>query len=892
MIFFTIDGRTPSQLHEVIEQCPHGFSVEGDSVCYLGRELLLHDGKAILAEKSLGRRKAGDMLDRLVLLRPDLRSHLPDSTAQAISNAAMALVQAHGSEALRFAPTQSLRHAVALEYIGRDFHRINDIAELAEFSARDKYLLIQAAQRNCDYACNYTNCRWLSDLTREDKFALVIDSLKRPEPHAGPGHLMFDIYHLKTAIDVVASPAGEFEGQAILKTVRDQTDQIINSLALPIMDATNFLETEFLKNHGYLVIFNAAERFPSKINNLLYLIAACRYVPEQHGISELKLYLKTILDNQHYNFCQWFARDIVWLVNNAGTRAEFTRFFDGVASITDHANENLRYEEAVNSIIRNLQPLTQTLVVRLNAGRKFQLFQSAFTEFIAALPPLYRQAFTQIMSSMEVELTLGLENDNGKTVRVECSERLSRLFFLVRLCSRFAEPCIDPEPYFKAIIACRERENLYNLVNALTCLLRCDHKTQDIFSPSDINGGELPLLAMLVLAPLRQKQLLSDSELNAVCDRLNGSVANRKQLKNVVVFNQWLVTTNKMYLFPFSTGVSVGQILLGLTQNMANIVVRLGFIGAALQIATDKGASEEGIDILKRLGLDQCLADDTLVQVLEHVADGFVRHPSPVRQWLWQQRYPHLLPVYINIIMSSRLAKEEIAELMGLIDLFITSSTLGQFIVTRHDTRNNPHLTEVYRQRPDLASGWLANFDNFSEGITSQLPDGYTLTITEDPWDLFVSGFEVKSCLSPASPSRTGLNRSLMSYVMDGRNAMLVEKNSKGNIVRRAVIRLALAGQPLKPVMVMEKLYGSRKFEYTTLFDTAAQQIAFKLNLPVYRAACSTSRSPEQLTMLRGRAPFDYFDSACGTVTRQKLTIDAVPLIPLMSSMEIASTWL
>ena len=883
-MFFSVDDSTPAQLNEAIGQSSLGFSIEGNSIRYLGRALLLRDGKVFQQEGDSGQREAGDLLDRLISLRPDLRTYLPDSTLQAINSAAAALVKAHGSQAVRFAPTQTLRHAVALEYIGHEFHRINAIKEVADFSTSEKYQLIRDAQHNCQHAYNFITCRWLPDLTPVDRFQLIIESLELPEPEAQvfPGHIMCESNGLNTAIEVVTESISK-NSRNTLQIARDLIDVVdIHPLASSFYGAVDQIEQELLAGVHQSEINRSVNLLISsnKINNLLYLVAAISYVPDGWDISELMPYLQTILDNGHHSFYQWFARDILWHLNNSGSAAEYTRFFEGVVSVIDHTTCSPLDHETVRESIDNLQPLTQTLYVRLNvAGHKFPLFMQAFADFVAPVRPVYRRALIELMSAMKRELTSGLNGDDGQSGRLLCSERLSRFLLLARLCAAFAEPGIEIQPYLRAIIASRERSNLHRLINALTGLLHCNHETQAIFSPSGITGGDMPILARLALAPLRQHQLLSDDELKGICDNLNGR-SSRGQLKNVVVFNQWLVTTEKLGLYPFSSGFSVGKVFLGLTQDMANILVRLGYIFAVVQIASTGATNEEGTKILRLLGLDQRLTGEALAGVLEQVADGFSRHPSAVCQWLWQQRYPHLLPLYLNNILSlvENHSKEIMAELMGLIDLFITSSISGQFVAARHDTRNNPHLAEVYRQRPDLASGWSASFGHFSDRITGQSKHGFTLSLTEDPWDLFVSGFEVKSCMSPGSTSGNGVNRCLMSYVMDGRNAMLVQKNARGNIVRRQLIRLVLVGQPLQPAMMLERVYGVKKKDETLLFYAAAQELAVKLDLPLYRGIRSNDISHEKLTLLSGRSPFDYFDSAGGVKTRMASTITAVPL--------------
>lgn len=889
MMLFSVDDSTPAQLHEAIGQSSLGFSIEGNSIRYLGRALLLRDGKVFQQEGDSGQHEAGDLLDRLISLRPDLRTYLPDSTLQAINSAAAALVKAHGSQAVRFAPTQTLKHAVALEYIGHEFYRIDAIKEVADFSASEKYQLIRDAQHNCQRAYSFYTCRWLSDLTPVDRFQLIIDSLELPEPETDsiPGHIMCESNGLSTAVDVVTESISQ-NSRDTLKIARDLIDVVdIRPLASSFYGAVDQIERQFLAgseqsdiNWSMNLLISAG-----RINNLLYLVAATTYVPDGRDTSELMPYLQTILDDGHHSYYQWFARDILWQLNNSGSAAEYTRFFEGVVSVIDHSTCSPLDCEVVRKIIDNLLPLTQTLYVRLNvAGHKFPLFMQAFADFVAPLRPVYRRALTELMSAMKKELTSGLNGDDGGSGHLLCSERLSRFLLLARLCAPFADPGIELQPYLRAIIASRERSNLHRLINALTSLLHCNHETQAIFSPSGITGGDLPILARLALAPLRQHQLLSDDELKGICDNLNGR-SSREQLKNVVVFNQWLVTIEKLSLNTLSSGFSVGRVFLGLTQDMANILVRLGYIFAVVQIASTGATSEEGSKMLGLLGLDQSLlTGEALAKVLEQVAEGFARHPSPVCQWLWQQRYPHLLPLYVNNILSlvENHSKEIMAELVGLIELFITSSISGQFVAARHDTRNNPHLAEIYRQRPDLASGWSASFAHFSDKITGKSKRGFTLSLTEDPWDLFVSGFEVKSCMSPGSTSGSGVNRCLMSYVMDGRNAMLVEKNAKGNIVRRQLIRLMLVGQPLQPAIMLERVYGTKKKEEVVLFYAAAKELAAKLDLPLYRGVRSNDFSYEKLTLLRGRSPFDYFDSAGGVKARMASTITAVPLkLPL-----------
>ncbi|WP_257294540.1 hypothetical protein [Endozoicomonas sp. YOMI1] len=106
-------------------------------------------------------------------------------------------------------------------------------------------------------------------------------------------------------------------------------------------------------------------------------------------------------------------------------------------------------------------------------------------------------------------------------------------------------------------------------------------------------------------------------------------------------------------------------------------------------------------------------------------------------------------------------------------------NTIFKIKETRQSPLNNPHLQAVYQKYHQFKAGWGANFSNFSKEASNKLlSPGETLELTENPWDLFISGLEVNTCQSPEAMPRDNIG--LMSYVMDGRNAMIVRKSKKG----------------------------------------------------------------------------------------------------------------
>ena len=239
--------------------------------------------------------------------------------------------------------------------------------------------------------------------------------------------------------------------------------------------------------------------------------------------------------------------------------------------------------------------------------------------------------------------------------------------------------------------------------------------------------------------------------------------------------------------------------------------------------------------------------------IAEKGVDALVGASKEVSQWLLKQRHFHLLPYYMAS-MSEYSRPFAGMEIIDLIQEFIKTSTDNTFIKNRQSSLNNPHLHVVYQKYPQFQAGWRANFSNFSKETRSKLlSPGETLELTEDPWDLFISGLEVNTCQSPDGD--TGLNSGLMSYVMDGRNAMIVKKNKKGNILSRSLIRMVL-DQNDRPALFLEKGYPG---ESDLLFIDAAREISREMKLPLYHRA--NSEKGEKVKLLEGRAPIDYFDS-------------------------------
>ena len=234
-----------------------------------------------------------------------------------------------------------------------------------------------------------------------------------------------------------------------------------------------------------------------------------------------------------------------------------------------------------------------------------------------------------------------------------------------------------------------------------------------------------------------------------------------------------------------------------------------------------------------------------------------------------KQRYPHLLATYYNSmkgLSSITASKEDKIKLLSLIEHFISSGSSNQAIAIRQSPVDNPHLKAIYQQRPDLETGWNANLQGFTDNIKKPLRNHETIELTENVWDLFISGFELATCQSP--DSILGYNHALMSYVMDGRNSMIVKKDNKGSITARGVLRIVMDDND-KPALFIEKIYTNKASDKALLLN-AVKEVAQQMNLSLYREG--SIGSEKQVKLLPGCAPFEYFDSHCEGMGLYKTT--------------------
>jgi hypothetical protein len=144
-----------------------------------------------------------------------------------------------------------------------------------------------------------------------------------------------------------------------------------------------------------------------------------------------------------------------------------------------------------------------------------------------------------------------------------------------------------------------------------------------------------------------------------------------------------------------------------------------------------------------------------------------------------------------------------------------------------------------------------------------------TVMLSKDWQDLLLSGTEVAgSCQRiDGNPS---LNKCLLAYCMDGKNAMLAVKGKEGKILARSMLRLLWNEKEQKPALFLDTLYPDPcPSERKNAIASAAIECAKKLNCDLFTHWYDYPPAPGQtINSLQGPCPYEYADAAGGVIPR------------------------
>lgn len=151
--------------------------------------------------------------------------------------------------------------------------------------------------------------------------------------------------------------------------------------------------------------------------------------------------------------------------------------------------------------------------------------------------------------------------------------------------------------------------------------------------------------------------------------------------------------------------------------------------------------------------------------------------------------------------------------------------------------------------------------DNIEEKLKSLKEVQKEMYILEsnDPIDFLLCGTEVNnSCQSIYGCA--DFNVCLLGYMMNGKNHLIVIKDSAGKIVARTLLRLLLKDGKT-PVLYRDRLYINSDYKrYKQVINEFAINKAKSLNIPVYYCEDFEIDDSIALESLKGPAPWEYCD--------------------------------
>ena len=898
MFHASLCGLTPVKLAAVIQDSPTGFFIERDVVYYLGKPIELNSGKPLLAQEdepegSHAARR--DLCKCLTSLLPETKQKLVSPEARALHRAAVErrqvlassqakktqqtaaeLITAHGREAIAHATGRPLKIAVALEYIGTDYRRIGHLSNLKAFTPKEKYQILQTLQQNNATALHGFEHSVLKGIEPNDRFNLIKESLQFSYPDAA-----CEGFSSPLCLNVFAKVANQ---RRILSDdvalMRKFIGNVRHDMADVLNNAVDKISRTFRSDYVDDMVFKRQEDdYFHRTNHVFYLIAACCYFSDVDDINSLLSYLIEALELPQKTDLKWVARDLLFHLRNPDAVNDYSRYFRTVMVLINRNGW-------VNDKYRLLTQLTEIVQIRLdNSSDGHASFLGALAGFVSSHHPEHGEVLMSAFNkpakrwlACKKRKRDSIPRENQQTLDQQAfNQRVVRLLLLASACSSAQTPPVPGLVPFVQVTLDSEKL-FFSLFNGWNCLVQSAAETQRIMTQS-VREDYYLLSTLMSLPQLRHSQLITDRTLETICNNLLANFATHTP--SHALLKLWLAVLDKLVSCQARRDVNLEQTVIKLTGKMSHLEKKLYFLDALMDTSPDNIRYPGIQNVLRLLGYGAC--PEAVTRAIDDVVSDFAGNPNPVCQWLWAQRQPHTLVVYLHKIVAACFKDDETPldpevlkeELIELIHEFAQTSAAKTFITTRHCTTNNPHLAAIYQQRPDLAGGWSANFHGFSNAVHSHLSDGCTLELSEDPWDLFISSHEVGEYKSPMEGSAINC-RSLMSQTMDGSYAVIAKKNRHGVIFRKSLIRLVLTKSAKSPALLVAQItpWSARD---QALVIVAASELARQMNLPLFKQE-DTRR--KKMLVLEGRAPFDKFADKGDLIrTRGTLTGKAVTLL-------------
>jgi hypothetical protein len=225
-----------------------------------------------------------------------------------------------------------------------------------------------------------------------------------------------------------------------------------------------------------------------------------------------------------------------------------------------------------------------------------------------------------------------------------------------------------------------------------------------------------------------------------------------------------------------------------------------------------------------------------------------------------KSRSPLAIYIYASKIKSQ---SEDVKKSLEKAVVAILEGNLSE---VRMDMSENKHLQTVFEGREELLEEWSKGKEAPLIQEDESSSEKFTIHDTDNWEDLLLCGTEVvESCQNVNSHPDT--NKCLLACLLDGKNRIIVIKNSKGKIVARRIIRVLWDEKNKRPVLFQEKFFHNPNVNKSMIksLDDMVVQKAKDLGLPLFEKG--EVEGTDSLSSLQSSAPFEYFDSVVGSTT-------------------------
>ena len=200
----------------------------------------------------------------------------------------------------------------------------------------------------------------------------------------------------------------------------------------------------------------------------------------------------------------------------------------------------------------------------------------------------------------------------------------------------------------------------------------------------------------------------------------------------------------------------------------------------------------------------------------------------------------------------------------------------------------NPPLKIIFKNNPTLLEKWKEPLEisilqiKQTTSIIILQPNLKSIVSAESWEDFLLMGTEVhNSCQRIDGDPK--LIKCLLAYILDGKNKVILVKDTLGKIVARTVLRIMWDKAQKCPVLFMERLYtkGINK-EFSILIRKGCETLAKKMKLTL---VANKNDFPSglpyngELFALGGPCPFEYVDDLQEILSEGKFTIQNCNII-------------